>query len=250
MNAPIVIIPTYNEAGNLAAILAGLRRAGAELHVLVVDDGSPDGTGDVADHFSLVDHRVHVLHRAGKQGLGAAYRAGFAWAADHGYEQIVQMDADGSHDPADVPRLLSALADADVVVGSRWVPGGEAVGWPAHRLLLSRGGSAYARRMLALGQRDVTSGFRAFRRSALGRIDPATVGSTGYCFQIEVLRRASGAGLAVAEIPIVFTDRRLGASKMSTAIVAEAMLRVTVWGLQRLAHGRRTAVADEAMTHA
>jgi len=249
VNSPIVIVPTYNEADNLAAILAGLRAASAEVHVLVVDDASPDGTGDLADHFSRSDPRVHVLHRQGKEGLGAAYRAGFAWALEAGYTQLVQMDADGSHDPADVPRLLAALDTMDVAVGSRWVPGGSAVGWPARRLLLSRGGSAYARRVLGIGQRDVTSGFRAFRAEALHAIDVARVRSSGYCFQIEMLQRASAAGFAIREVPIVFTDRRFGVSKMSPAIVLEAMLRVTVWGALRVLRRRDVGAAPKVVAH-
>jgi dolichol-phosphate mannosyltransferase len=246
MTLPLVIIPTYNEADNLAAILTGVLAAAPTAHLLIVDDGSPDGTGRIADHFARTDGRVHVLHRAGKLGLGAAYRAGFAWAQERDYTQIVQMDADGSHAPEDVPRLLQALTEADVVVGSRWVPGGGAVGWPAYRLMLSRGGSSYARWMLALAQRDVTSGFRAFRLSALDEIDPAGVGSTGYCFQIEMLQRATLSGSRIAEIPIVFSDRRFGRSKMSLAIVAEAMLRVTVWGARRILSPRSATTAKVA----
>jgi dolichol-phosphate mannosyltransferase len=231
---PLVIIPTYNEADNIAATVSRVLSAAPGTHLLIVDDASPDGTGRIADHLALTCSSVHVLHRAGKAGLGAAYRAGFAWALEYGYREVIQMDADGSHDAADIPRLLEALTAADVVIGSRWVPGGAALGWPAHRLALSRGGSSYARKVLGLAQRDVTSGFRAFRMSALDAIRPEEVASTGYSFQIEMLQRAAGAELQIAEVPIVFRDRTLGRSKMSLAIVAEAMARVTIWGLRRL----------------
>ncbi|HEX7834194.1 MAG TPA: glycosyltransferase family 2 protein [Pseudolysinimonas sp.] len=232
MTRTVVIIPTYNERVNLREIVRRVHDWVEGAHVLVVDDASPDGTGALADELSAGDPRIHVLHRAGKAGLGAAYRAGFAWALERGYEQVVEMDADGSHDPAHLPALLAALAEADVVLGSRWVAGGGTEGWPLRRRFLSRGGSAYARLMLRLKQRDVTGGFRAYRADALRRIDPATVDSQGYSFQIELLWRASQQGLRITEVPITFVERVHGESKMSSAIVVEALVRVTRWGLR------------------
>ena len=228
----LVIVPTYNELDNLSSIVARLHAAVDDTDVLIVDDGSPDGTGVLADSLATRDSRIHVLHRAGKNGLGTAYRAGFAWGLERGFDRLVEMDADGSHDPAHLPALLAALDDADVALGSRWVTGGSTEGWPLPRRLLSRGGSAYARLMLGLKQRDVTGGFRAFRADALRRIAPGALQSQGYSFQIEVLWRASTVGLRIVEVPITFVERVSGASKMSTAIVVEAMARVTRWGLQ------------------
>ena len=202
--------------------------------MLVVDDGSPDGTGRIADRIAADDDRVHVLHRSGKRGLGAAYRAGFRWGIDHGYDVLVEMDADGSHDPVRLPALLAALEDADLALGSRWVPGGSVVGWPLLRQVISRGGSWYSRFALRLKTRDVTGGFRAYRVGALETIGYEAVASTGYCFQIEMLARVERAGLRVREIPIEFRDRELGTSKMSTGIVIEAMARVTGWAITGL----------------
>lgn len=228
----LVILPTYNEAENVAHIIDRLRRSVPAADILVVDDGSPDGTGELADDLARLDDAVHVIHRPRKSGLGAAYLHGFAWAQQHGYSAIVECDADGSHHPEELGRLLVALRTADVVIGSRWVSGGAVEDWPFSRRTLSRAGSAYARTALRLPQHDVTSGYRAFRASALERIGLDTIQSEGYCFQIEVLWRAHEAGLSIAEVPITFTDRRLGSSKMHSRIVAEAMWRVTRWGLQ------------------
>jgi len=249
----LVIIPTYNERENIAPIVSRVRAAAPEVDVLVVDDGSPDGTGEIADALAASDPKVRVLHRAGKDGLGAAYRAGMRLALDAGYHRIVEMDADGSHKPEQLPRLLAALTDprsatpgADVVLGSRWVPGGGVENWPAHRRLLSRGGSAYSRFLLGIPARDVTGGYRAFTADALQRIHFSDVESQGYCFQIDMLRRAYGAGLTVSEVPITFVEREFGASKMTGGIVAEAMLRVTGWGIAHLParlSGRRPAGA-------
>ena len=238
----IVVIPTYNELENLPEIVARLRASVPSAHVLVVDDDSPDGTGDLADGLARRDSTVHVLHRTEKQGLGAAYRAGFAWALSGGYEVIVEMDADGSHRPEELPRLLDSLADADVAVGSRWVPGGRVIDWPLRRELLSRGGSLYARIALGLGQRDVTGGYRAYRASALIAAEYDTVESQGYCFQIEMLWRCVDAAQRVAEVPITFAERVHGTSKMSSRIVVEAMLRVSVWAITPLSPRRRQAV--------
>jgi dolichol-phosphate mannosyltransferase len=199
--------------------------------VLVVDDNSPDGTGRLADGLVEGDPQVHVLHRAGKDGLGAAYREGMRWALAAGYDAIVEMDADGSHAPEQLPSLLARLADSDVVVGSRWVTGGRVEGWALERELLSRAGSAYARFALGVPVRDVTGGFRAFSADALRRIDLDAVLSQGYCFQIDMIWHAAVRGLRIAEVPITFVERERGRSKMSGAIVAEAMLRVTGWAI-------------------
>jgi dolichol-phosphate mannosyltransferase len=227
----LVVIPTYNERGNLESIVQRLLAAVPSAHVLVADDASPDGTGALADELAAADERVHVLHRPGKAGLGAAYVAGFGWGMARDYDTFVEMDADGSHAPEQLPGLLAALADADVVLGSRWVPGGAVVDWPRRRELLSRAGNAYTRRMLGVPVRDVTGGYRAYRRQVFEKIDLAGVHSQGYCFQVDLVWRAWRAGFTVAELPIRFVERAVGTSKMSGAIVAEALWRVTVWGL-------------------
>jgi dolichol-phosphate mannosyltransferase len=232
----IVIIPTYNERENLELIVDRIHAVVPDASVLVVDDNSPDGTGEIADRLAADDARIHVLHRPGKSGLGAAYLAGFSWGLRHGYEALVEMDADGSHDPAYLPALLAGLKDADLVLGSRWVRGGRVLNWPKHREILSRGGNAYVRLMLGLRIRDATGGYRAFRAGTLRAIDLASVESTGYCFQIDLTVRAVRAGLTVAEVPITFTERARGTSKMSQAIVIEALWRVTQW---RFSRGRR-----------
>jgi dolichol-phosphate mannosyltransferase len=227
----LVVIPTYNERDNLQNIVRRLRRAVPEAAALVVDDGSPDGTGDLADAMAAADPAVTVLHRARKDGLGGAYIAGFAWGLDRGYDVLVEMDADGSHAPEELPRLLAALRDADLVLGSRWVPGGEVRNWPLGRKLLSRGGNTYARVLLGVPLRDATGGFRAFRRETLEGIDYREVASQGYCFQVDLAWRSWRRGFRVTEVPITFVERERGESKMSRAIVAEALVRVTVWGL-------------------
>lgn len=235
----LVVIPTYNERENIAAIVGRLRAATPEVDVLVVDDGSPDGTGAIADALAAADSSVHVLHRRSKEGLGAAYRAGMRYALGAGYGAVVEMDADGSHQPEQLGRLLAGLRrpdspasdGADLVLGSRWVVGGEVVDWPRHRRILSRGGSAYARVALGVPVRDITGGFRAFTMDALRRIHIDDVESQGYCFQIDTVRRAFDAGLVVAEVPITFVERELGASKMTSGIVLEAVARVARWGI-------------------
>jgi dolichol-phosphate mannosyltransferase len=233
-----VIIPTFNEAENLAEIVGRVRAAVPAADILVADDNSPDGTGEIADKLAASDDHVHVLHRPGKQGLGAAYLAGFGWALDRGYGAVVEMDADGSHDPAELPALLAALADADLVVGSRWVPGGTVRNWPRSRELLSRGGNAYARIMLGLSVHDATGGYRVYRAATLNDIELHSVRSQGYCFQIDLTLRAVRAGKKVVEVPITFTERAHGNSKMSQAIVAEALWKVTEWGVAgRLGRG-------------
>lgn len=235
MPGTLVVIPTYNEVENLADIVGRVRAADPEAHVLVVDDGSPDGTGDLADRLSAADPAVHAMHRERKEGLGRAYGAAFRWALERGYERIVEMDADGSHLPEQLPLLLAASADgADLVIGSRWIPGGGAPGWPRHRVLISRTGSAYARLALGLPVRDTTAGFRVFTAEALRVIRLEDVHSHGYGFQVDMLWHASRAGLRIVEVPVTFVERERGASKMSFGIVVEAMLRVTLWGLRAL----------------
>jgi dolichol-phosphate mannosyltransferase len=235
-----VIIPTFNEAENVQEIVGRVRASVPDADVLVADDNSPDGTGEIADKLADADDHVHVLHRPGKQGLGAAYLAGFGWALDRGYGAVVEMDADGSHDPAELPALLSALADADLVVGSRWVSGGTVRNWPRSRELLSRGGNAYARVLLGLTVHDATGGYRAYRAATLNAIGLHSVRSQGYCFQIDLTLRAVRAGKKVVEVPITFTERAHGNSKMSRAIVAEALWKVTEWGIAaRLGRGRQ-----------
>ncbi|MFD8492925.1 polyprenol monophosphomannose synthase [Amycolatopsis sp. NPDC059657] len=230
----LVVIPTYNERENIGPILRRLLEALPKVHALVVDDGSPDGTGDLADEFAKNDERVHVLHRTEKAGLGAAYVAGFRWGLAREYRTIVEMDADGSHAPEDLPRLLDALGDTDLVIGSRYVTGGTTVNWPLSRQLISRGGNLYSR--LALGVwkiNDITAGFRAYRREVLEKLPLDEIASHGYCFQIDLAYRTLLAGFDVVEVPITFTEREIGQSKMSGSIVREAMLRVGAWGVKR-----------------
>ena len=226
----LVVVPTYNEIENLETLLAGLHAAAPHVHVLIVDDNSPDGTGARADAVAAVDGRVHVLHRAGKEGLGRAYVAGLSWGLAHGYDRILQMDADLSHDPAAVPSLLRASESADLVLGSRYVSGGGTENWGLMRRLLSRGGSLYAKTILGLSQNDLTGGFKCWRRETLLAIDLPTVRSDGYSFQIETTYRAVLKGFSVAEVPIRFVDRVDGVSKMSKRIVFEAV--GMVWKLR------------------
>ncbi|AMB57596.1 polyprenol monophosphomannose synthase [Microterricola viridarii] len=253
MTRTIVVIPTYNEVDNLEGIARRLLGTVPAAELLVVDDNSPDGTGQLAEALAAGDARIHVLHRPGKEGLGAAYRAGFAWALAYGADVVVEMDADGSHLPEQLPRLLDGLRRADVVIGSRWVPGGAVQGWSAHRKLLSLAGSSYARVALGMPQRDATGGFRAFTASALTEIDPQHSSSQGYGFQLETLWRAVEHGLRVVEVPITFVERVNGSSKMSSGIVVEAMLRVTGWGLAalpaRLRRQRLASAASPAPAH-
>jgi dolichol-phosphate mannosyltransferase len=226
----VVLIPTYNERENLSLIVPRLRAAVPAADILVLDDNSPDGTGAVADQLAADDDQVRVLHRTSKAGLGAAYLAGFAWALDQGYDVLVEMDADGSHQPEQLPSLLLAMADADVVLGSRWVPGGSVVNWPLHRKALSRGGNVYVRVLLGMPIGDATGGFRAYRASALRIMDLQDVASLGYCFQVDLVWRALRAGLSVVEVPITFVERTIGDSKMSGDIVSESLRNITMWG--------------------
>ena len=236
----VVVIPTYNEASNLAWIVGRLRAAQPDVDVLVVDDGSPDGTGAVADELAAADPAVSVVHRTTKEGLGAAYLHGFRVALAAGYDVIGEMDADGSHQPEQLDRLLVALHSADLVIGSRWVPGGSVVNWPRRRELLSRGGNLYVRMLLGVPVRDATAGYRLFRRETLEKIDLESVQSTGYVFQTDMVSRTLGAGLTVREVPIEFVERVRGDSKMSGAVATESLRRITAWGLrQRAAQARR-----------
>jgi dolichol-phosphate mannosyltransferase len=228
-----VVIPTYNERDNLEPIVGRLRTAVPAAHILVVDDGSPDGTGEIADKLAAADAHVHVLHRAGKSGLGTAYIAGFTWGLEHGYGVLVEHDADGSHDPADLPKMLTALEDADLVIGSRYVPGGTVVNWPRSREVLSRGANVYVRLMLGIGVHDATAGFRAYRAATLRAIDLHQVESQGYCFQVDLTLRTAEQGFRIREVPITFTERARGASKMSQSVVLEALWRVAQWGVAR-----------------
>ncbi|HET8598929.1 MAG TPA: polyprenol monophosphomannose synthase [Segeticoccus sp.] len=240
----LVLVPTYNERENLPRIVDRVRRAVPAADLLVLDDNSPDGTGEVADKLAASDDQVNVLHRAAKEGLGAAYLAGFRWGLENGYDALVEMDADGSHQPEQLPALLTALADADVVLGSRWVPGGSVVNWPLQRELLSRGANLYTRLLLGMPVGDATGGYRVYRASALRLMDLHQVASQGYCFQVDLVWRALSRGLTVTEVPIEFVEREIGQSKMSRDIVQESLLRVTAWGLRRrttqlVALGRR-----------
>ena len=236
MRAPLgrllVVVPTYNECENVESIAQRLRTAVPSAHLLVVDDDSPDGTGQIADRMAAADEQIQVLHRTGKAGLGSAYIAGFGWAREHDFDVVVEMDADGSHAPEQLPRLLAALEHADVVLGSRWVPGGEVLNWPKSREILSRGGNAYTRLVLGLPLRDATGGFRAYRRTVLDGLPLGQVASQGYCFQVDLAWQAWRAGYTVLEVPITFAERERGESKMSRSIVLEALWRVTWWGLR------------------
>lgn len=237
----LVIIPTYNEKGNIRSIVGRVRAAVPEAHVLIADDNSPDGTGQLGDELADADDHVHVLHRRGKEGLGAAYVAGFSWGIEHGYQVLVEMDADGSHLPEQLPRLLDKLRHADLVLGSRWVDGGMTHNWPKSREVLSRGGNWYIRHALAVPIKDATGGYRAYRSTTLQAIDYQSVGSAGYVFQVDLAYRAVQAGLHVAEVPIDFHEREIGESKMSSSIVREALVRVTGWGFmeRRTKSGRQ-----------
>ena len=243
----LVVIPTYNEAENIETIIGRLLAAVPQTDVLVVDDDSPDGTGELVDKLAADDARVHALHRSAKVGLGAAYLAGFDWGLHRDYELLVEMDADGSHQPEQLPALLDRIDDADLVIGARWVSGGSVVNWPKYREMLSRGANTYARIALGMPVHDSTAGFRVFRRRTLEGIDLAEVRSQGYCFQIDLTRRSLAAGFRVAEVPITFVERELGQSKMTGGIVREAFVNVARWGarhradqLRQVWRGRRT----------
>ena len=227
----LVIIPTYNEKDNIGIICDRLRSAVDSADILIADDNSPDGTGEIADRMADKDPHIHVMHRTAKNGLGAAYLAGFQWGLDHGYEALVEMDADGSHQPEQLPALLDALQHADMVKGSRYVPGGQVVNWPKSRELLSRGGSLWTRLMIGVPVKDITGGFNAFRAETLRRIIPK-ISSVGYNFQVDLTWQVISAGMTVAEVPITFTERERGQSKMSGSIVIEALMKTTAWGVR------------------
>ncbi|MEV7037775.1 polyprenol monophosphomannose synthase [Amycolatopsis sp. NPDC051061] len=229
----LVVIPTYNERENLGPILDRLQKVLPDVHVLVVDDGSPDGTGELADERAAANDHVHVMHRTEKAGLGAAYIAGFRWGLAREYNTIVEMDADGSHAPEDLPRLLDAVGDADLAIGSRYVPGGAVVNWPLKRQVLSRGANIYSQVALGMRTRDITAGFRAYRRPVLEKLALDEVNSHGYCFQIDLTLRTADAGFEIVEVPITFTEREIGESKMDGSIIREAFLRVATWGVER-----------------
>lgn len=228
----LVIIPTYNERENLEPIVARVRASVPDAEVLVADDASPDGTGEIADRLAAEDDHVHVLHRKGKEGLGAAYVAGFRWGMERGFDVLVEMDADGSHQPEELPQLLTALEAADLVIGSRWVRGGRVENWPKKREALSRGANTYSRLLLGFGVHDSTGGFRAYRATALSKIGIDEVTSQGYCFQVDLTLRAVRSGLRVVEVPITFVERTHGASKMSRDIMIEALVKLTQWGVE------------------
>jgi dolichol-phosphate mannosyltransferase len=233
----LVVLPTYNEAENLKTIVGRVRHALPDADILVIDDGSPDGTGDIADRLAIGDPAIHTLRRPSKSGLGVAYLAGFDWALRRDYDVIVEMDADGSHPAETLPAMIDAIDRPGVglVIGSRWVHGGRAINWPLARRLLSRAANLYTRVALGIRVMDATAGFRAYRTSTLRKIDLAAVDSSGYCFQIDLTLRTVSAGVTVVELPIEFRERQLGESKMTGNIVTEALGKVTAWGIGRRA---------------
>ncbi len=229
----LVIIPTYNELEALPRILARVQSSVPTAEILIVDDNSPDGTGRIADQW-VADHTgIHVLHRVGKAGLGAAYLAGFSWGLQQGFDVLVEMDADGSHQPEQLPDLLAALKYSDLVLGSRWVEGGGTQNWSRNREVLSKGGNYYTKKMLGIDINDATGGYRAFKASTLRALDLDEVASAGYCFQVDLAWRTKQRGFIVTEVPITFVEREVGTSKMSRKIVTEALWKVTVWGIER-----------------
>ena len=230
----LVIMPTYNESMNIEHSVTELFMHNPEVSLLIVDDASPDGTGQIADNLAAKDDRISLLHRTEKSGLAGAYKAGFAWGIERGFEYLVEMDADGSHRAIDLPKLLEAAPKSDLVIGSRWVRGGKVENWPWHRLLLSRGGNIYARIMLASTVRDMTAGFRVYSAALLERLNLTDLSARGYSFQVEMTRKSQQAKATITEVPITFIERELGVSKMSQSIVIEAMLLVTKLGLKRI----------------
>jgi dolichol-phosphate mannosyltransferase len=243
----LVIIPTFNERENLPLIHRRLKEACPEVHLLIVDDSSPDGTGQLADELAATDPgRTHVMHRTVKDGLGAAYLAGFAWGLSRKYSVLVEMDADGSHAPEQLHRLLDAVdAGADLAIGSRYVDGGTVRNWPWRRLALSKTANTYSRLALGIGVHDITAGYRAYRREVLEAIDLDSVDSKGYCFQIDLTRRTVRNGFVIAEVPITFTERELGVSKMDGSTIREAVVKVAQWGIQ----GRMTRARTQRAGH-
>jgi dolichol-phosphate mannosyltransferase len=238
----LVVVPTYDERENVEQIVRRVRAAVPAAHVLVADDNSPDGTGEIADTLAAGDPQVRVVHRGGKEGLGRAYLAGFDLAMQWGYEAVVEMDADGSHQPEQLPQILAALADADVVIGSRWIRGGRVLNWPSHRKALSVGANLYTKILLGMPVNDATAGYRAYRTRALPALGLTSVRSQGYCFQIDLTLRAARAGLRIVEVPITFVEREMGVSKMGSGIVREALVSVTRWGLEHRVHQVRSVL--------
>jgi len=239
----LVLVPTYDEYDNIALLIGRLRAVVPRADILVIDDASPDGTGKLVKELAAADPAVHLLERRAKDGLGAAYAAGYRWGMQRGYELFVQMDADLSHQPEQLPDLLRAAAGADLVLGSRWVPGGSVQNWPRRREILSRAGNGYTRLLLGLPVRDATGGYRVLRRSTVDRLGMERVAATGYSFQVDVVRRAVQTGCRVVEVPISFVERERGVSKMSGAVVREALWRVTAWGIAHGVHGGRRVLS-------
>jgi dolichol-phosphate mannosyltransferase len=230
----LVVLPTYNELESLPVVLERLFAHNPQVHVLIVDDASPDGTGELADRLAKADARIQVLHREAKSGLGAAYIAGFRLGLSQGFDYLIEMDADGSHRSEDLVKLIEASNRADLVIGSRWVRGGAVENWAWHRVALSRFGNLYARAMLGAKIRDMTAGFRVFRADLVAKLIETEVASAGYSFQIEMAWRASKLGAEITEVPITFVEREFGSSKMSSAIVREALWLITRWGVKRI----------------
>ncbi|MCE1177664.1 MAG: polyprenol monophosphomannose synthase [Micrococcales bacterium] len=245
----VVLIPTYNERDNLPRIVERVRRATPEVDILVLDDKSPDGTGEVADGLAAADPQISVLHRTGKEGLGMAYLAGFRWALERGYDAVVEMDADGSHQPEHLPAMLEAAREADAVIGSRYVRGGSVVNWPPHRKALSYGGNLYIKAVLGMPVNDATAGYRVYRTDALRAMDLDSVESMGYCFQTDLTRRAIHAGLRVVEVPITFIEREIGDSKMNPDIARESLKRITEWGVDYRGRQLRSIARREPRWH-
>jgi dolichol-phosphate mannosyltransferase len=228
-----VLVPTYQELHTLPSIVHRIFEHNPEVHVLVIDDNSPDGTGKLADQLKAKYSNLQVLHRNSKNGLGAAYIDGFNNSIND-FDVLVEMDADGSHDPQDLVTILKEIDNYDCVLGSRWVPGGKVINWPKSREILSRGGNSYARLMLGIDIGDATGGFRAYKTTALKQLDLSDIDSQGYCFQVDMVRRLLKKGFKIKEVPITFTERTIGTSKMSRNIVLEAFLKIGIWGLQRV----------------
>jgi dolichol-phosphate mannosyltransferase len=237
----VIVMPTYNERQNLEIIVGRIRDSVPDADLLVVDDNSPDGTGDLADKLAEKDSHVQVMHRTEKAGLGRAYVAGFTWALDGGYDLIVEMDADGSHRPEDLPNLLATAHSADAVIGSRYVPGGTVVNWPVSRQVLSFGANFYTRIMLGVRVKDATGGFRVYRAETLRKIDLSGIQSAGYCFQVDMTLRVLQRGMSITEVPITFVERERGASKMSRSVIGESFIRIARWGVGSWLHGRTAA---------
>ena len=244
-----VLIPTYNERENLPAIVGRVRSAVPEADVLIIDDNSPDGTGRIADELAATDEQVFVLHRKGKEGLGAAYLAGFAWALERDYDAMVEMDADGSHRPEHLPAMLEAAETADLVIGSRYVRGGRVVNWPVDRKAISIAGNVYIKAILGMPVNDATAGYRVYRAETLRTIGLDDVESAGYCFQTDLTVRTVRAGLTVVEVPIVFIEREIGDSKMDGDVVRESIARITGWGVNHRLSQLRSLIDREPRWH-